>query len=287
MRTVFLLVALLAASSQAAAADQVADSEMWLKMGVKLRRQGDHVGALEAFSRAHKAHASGKTMAQIGLAKQSLHEWSKASDWLQMALDTHEEWVESNRRPLEEAVSAVKAHIGWVVMTGPSGSMLWVDEISIGALPQKELRLDEGVHLAKVEKMGMQPWSANVTVKGGKTVEVVAMLEQARPLAKGDARLAAQPGLEVGAPPPGRKSQLGSMLGAGLIGGGMSIAVVGTVVWIQQERGAYGNFDSGVTGPLLLAGGLVGAIAGGVLIYMDRDVAVGLTAYGLMVSGTF
>jgi hypothetical protein len=79
------------------------------------------------------------------------------------------------------------------------------------------------------------------------------------------------------------------LLGAGLVGAGLSAVAVGTVVWIQQERGAYGSFDSGSTGPLLVAGGVVGAFAGGVMVYLFRDkpVAVGASACGPMVSGRF
>jgi len=136
-----------------------------------------------------------------------------------------------------------------------------------------------------VSREGLQNWSSTVTVPGGKTVEVVAMLAQAKP--KAEPPSAVEPRLDVSSL-VAHKNQLVSMLGAGLVGGGLCVATVGTVVWIQQARGAYGNFDSGVTGPVLLAGGLAGAIAGSVLIYLHwGTVGVGMTAYGPTVSGRF
>jgi hypothetical protein len=47
--------------------------------------------------------------------------------------------------------------------------------------------------------------------------------------------------------------------------------------------------QAGPTGPLLVAGGVVGTLAGGVMVYLFRDrlVAVGANAYGPTVSGRF
>jgi hypothetical protein len=69
----------------------------------------------------------------------------------------------------------------------------------------------------------------------------------------------------------------------------LAVATVGTVVWIQQAQGSYGTFDSGATGPVLLVGGVVGMLAGGVVLYVSRDTSVsaGMTSRGPVVGGRF
>jgi len=285
-RLLLVALAVIFVTGDARAADERDDSEMWLKLGVQLRRAGEHEDALAAFIRAHKARPSAKTLAQIGLAHQSLHDWARSADCLASALATHEDWVEKNRRPLEDALATVETHIGWVLVTGPSGATVSLDELSVGSLPMKEIRADEGEHFARVAKDGFETWSSKVRVVAGKTVEVVAILEQAKPRAL--AAGVVPPYLDVGRPVAG-SSRVPGIIAGGLLGAGVSVATIGAVIWIQQKSGAFEGYQTGATGPALLAGGLLGALAGGVGLYLTRDrpVAVGMTAYGPMVAGRF
>jgi len=262
------------------------ESEALIKKGVQQRREGENAAALEAFMRAHRIQPSGRTLAQVGLARQSLRQWAEAVDCLQGALGTHEAWVEKNRAPLEEALGAVKAHVGWLLVTGPAGARLWLNESPMGALPLKEIRLDEGGYVAKVEREGSRIWSQKVTVTGQKTIELVAMLEDAPPVV---ATVPTRPSVDVSPAEPSRKSDLGRTVGGGILGAGLAVAAVGTVVWIQQAQGSYGTFDSGATGPVLLVGGVVGMLAGGVLLYVGRDSSVSavMTSRGPVVGGRF
>jgi hypothetical protein len=95
--------------------------------------------------------------------------------------------------------------------------------------------------------------------------------------------------VDVSTVAPPRKSDLGKTLGGGLLGAGLAVATVGTVVWIQQAEGSYGTFNSGATGPGLLVGGVVGMLAGGVVLYLSRgsSVSAGMTARGPVVGGRF
>jgi hypothetical protein len=277
---------ILVASGQATAGARE-DSETWIKMGVKMRLEGDHAGALEAFLRAHHLNPSTRTMGQIGLARQSLHDWTRAANSLELALGSSDAWVDKNRKYLEDALAMVKSHIGWLLVAGPEGSDLYVDESGAGTLPLQGIQVDEGEHEVRVAKVGMKSWSTTAKIMGGKTTEITTPLEAEVP------RLASPvPTLAIDVTRPAPAKQMKGYLpicGAGLVGAGLSLAAVGTVVWIQQERGNYGSFDSGPTGPLLVAGGVVGALAGGVMVYLfrDRPVAVGANAYGPTVSGRF
>lgn len=283
-----IAVGTVASSAQTAEASGDEDSEVWIKRGIQRRRDGENVAALEAFLRAYRIQPNGRTLAQVGLAKQSLRQWGEAVDCLEEALRRHEAWVEKNREPLEEALGAVKGHIGWLLVTGPVGARLWLGDVPMGVLPLKEIRLDEGVYVAKVARDGARTWSQTITVLGQKTREVVVMLEEARPVEPVVAVAVRSPGLDVSRV-RSQGSGLGKTIGGGILGAGLAVATVGTVVWIQQAEGSYGTFDSGATGPVLLVGGVVGMLAGGVLLYVSRDssVSVGMTASGPAVGGRF
>ena len=281
-----IVVGTVASSATPAEASVDEDSEVWIRRGIQRRRDGENEAALDAFLRAYRIQPTGRTLAQVGLARQSLRQWVEAVDCLEEALRRREAWIERNRQPLEEALSAVKGHVGWLLVTGPAGARLWIRDIAMGTLPMKEIRVDEGLYVAKVARDGSRAWSQTVTVVGGKTVEMVAMLEEARPVEPVIAERS--PGLDVNAV-RSQRSGLGKTIGGGILGAGLAVATVGTVVWIQQAQGSYGTFDSGATGPVLLVGGVVGMLAGGVVLYVSRDTSVsaGMTSRGPVVGGRF
>ena len=263
------------------------ESESWIRKGVELRRNGANDEALEAFLHAHRIRPNGRTMGQIGLAHQSLRQWMKAADCLDEALASHEPWIEKNRAPLEEALAAVKKHIGWLGIRGLDGSHAWLNETPIGTLPLKEIRVEEGSYVVKVEHEEAAPWSQTVAVPGGKVAEAVAPLEEAAAVRS----VATQGGgVDVESARPGTAPLLRT-LGAGLVGASLAVAVTGTVIWIQQESGSYGTFNSGSTGPGLLIGGVVGMLAGSALIYWtaskESAITVGLNGRGPVVGGAF
>ena len=260
-----VLVLLVAGISGGAGAADVSSSEAFIRKGVKLRKAGEHAAALDAFLRAHELARSGRSLALVGLARQSLRQWMEAYDCLQGALSTPESWVRKYRGSLEEALGAVESHIGWLLVTGPEGAKVFVDERALGILPMKEARVEVGRHLVRVEKDGARSWSRTVTMLPKRTIEVVAMLE-AEPVVASIALPA--PGVDVrsgGVRPP--ESSAGTVAAA-VAGAGLTLTAVGTVVMIEEESGMYGSFDPGATGPALLAAGLVGAIASGIVMYM-------------------
>jgi len=265
----------------------LASRESWIRKGVELRRTGANEEALAAFLQAHRIRPNGRTMGQIGLAHQSLREWIKAAECLDEALASHEPWIEKNREPLEEALGAVKKHIGWLGIRGLDGSRAWLNETPIGTLPLKELRVEEGTYVVKVEHEEAASWSQTVAVTGGKVAEAVAPLEEAAAV-----RFVATQGVgvDVASPRP-ETAPLLRTLGAGIVGASLAVAVTGTVVWVQQESGAYGTFNSGTTGPGLLIGGVVGMLAGGALLYWtaskDSAITVGLNGCGAAAHGSF
>src|SRR5450432_1161850 len=101
-----------------AAAAPVDPAEATIEEGVKLRTEGKHVEALELFKKAHAEHPSARTLAQIGLAEGSLRRWVEAEGHLASALAAHDTpWIENrrNREALEQALGAIRGHIGTVI----------------------------------------------------------------------------------------------------------------------------------------------------------------------------
>jgi hypothetical protein len=275
-------VAAEAALAKAAERAPEAESETWIRKGVELRRTGANSEALEAFLHAQGIRPSGRTVAQVGLARQSLHQWLQAAECLEQALASHEPWVEKNRAPLDVALAAVKAHLGWLLVRAPPGSSAWVNE---RPLPMKQIRLEEGHYVVRVEREGSNSWSDTVAITGGQISDVVPALEASRPVVV-DVGSDQRTGLDAGE--TGR-SRLGWTIGAGIVGTGLAISITGTVVWIQQARGSYGTFNSGSTGPGLLVGGLVGMLASSVLMYWtrERSVSLGMMGKGPALGGSF
>lgn len=272
--------------SAALGADSLTEVDTLLKNGVQLRREGNHSSALGAFLKAHALSPSGRSLAQIGLARQSLHQWLEAETSLRLALETLDPWVEKHRRALENTFADIRKHIGSLLVLGAKDTRVFINEVYMGDLPMKELRLDEGYSVVRVEREGYKPWSQTVRVEGGKTTEMVAMLVKENVAPK----IADEPNLKMEASASQASgSQTQNLIGSGLFGGGLAVALVGATIWIHQASGYYGDFNSGNTGPSMVAGGIVGLALGAVLMYTseDKTIAVGLTSRGPMVAGRF
>jgi tetratricopeptide (TPR) repeat protein len=125
--------ALLAAAGQANAEDV----QRLLRAGVKLRQQGRDREALATFQRAGEIQRLPRVVAQIGLAEQALGLWPAAAEHVEEALAaTSDEWIQKNRRALEQAFENIKGQVGRLEVWGsPDGAEVLVDGRSLGRLP--------------------------------------------------------------------------------------------------------------------------------------------------------
>jgi hypothetical protein len=76
------------------------------------------------FKKVHAEHPSARTLAQMGLAEGSLQRWVDAEGHLTAALAAHgTPWIENrrNREALEQALAAVRGHIGTLLVVGTPG----------------------------------------------------------------------------------------------------------------------------------------------------------------------
>lgn len=113
------------------------DADDLIRQGVERRRQGDDVGALGLFERAYQAAQSPRALAQMGLAEQSLGKWVVASEHLKQALAANgDPWIVKNRSVLNEAVTRVGDHVGWLeIFGGTPGAEVRLDGTPRGTLP--------------------------------------------------------------------------------------------------------------------------------------------------------
>ncbi len=176
------LVAVLAAVASALvpASARADDDEALIRSGIQLRRQQHDVEALAVFQRAYSLVPTPRARAQIGLAEQSLGRWVASESDLRAALDTDDPWVGRNRESLEQALSFVSTHLGWLLVSSNVAASLVLDGAAIETLPmQHPARVAVGTVLVRVEAPGYAP--AEKTVRVGarepvlETVDLVAV----------------------------------------------------------------------------------------------------------------
>jgi hypothetical protein len=91
-------------------------------------------------------------MVQMGLAESSLKLWLDAEKHLSKALDaTTDDWVQHNTHPIEEQLAKVRAHLGWLVVTGTLNTEVFIDGTFVGKLPLSTSRIRRAEGPAEVQ----------------------------------------------------------------------------------------------------------------------------------------
>jgi hypothetical protein len=229
--------------SRAARAGDSAEAEALIRQGVELREQGRDERALPLFQKAYEILPSPRTAGQLGLAESATGYWIEAEQHLGIALESLDHpWIVKNRRALEDALGAVRQHLGELVIEGePAGAAVTVNHRPIGQLPLgKPVRVANGKVVVEVSAPGYVTDAETVTVAGGGSQPVTIALKPV-----------AAPVLVPAAPPPiveQQKSQgdhgglrrrlgWGAAIGAGVF---LVAAIIETVVW----QGKRSDFNS-------------------------------------------
>jgi hypothetical protein len=293
-----LVVAIVLATDLAGAAP--ADpAEPLIEQGVKLRTEGRHAEALELFQKANAASPSARTLAQMGLAEGSLKRWTDAEAHLVAALDAHDTpWIENrrNREALEQALTAVRAHIGTLLIVGPASIEVALDGKPLGRLPLAgPLRVAEGPIQVRGTAPGHRPTNVDATISGATETTVTLDLGPALP-----PPLPAAPIIDdeplIASPPNGGawKTWTGASLlavsAAALVTGAVWLAVDGNGT-CDPPAGArcLRVYDTKTSGWVALAVGGAAGVGGGILLWKGRhtDASVALAPGLLSVGGRF
>jgi hypothetical protein len=286
---VAILLATVVCSSVQAAEPETADQ--LVAKGVELRKKGDHAGALREFQAAHAKEPSGRTLAQMGIAEATLHDWVDAENHLSQALESTMPWVEKNRATLEQTLQTVRTHTTEISIYGTTGAVVTLEDKVVGRIPLPTVpRVNEGNVTVKVESRGYKPFVQTLPAKGGSQLIVTATLEPlppepAPPTSAPPAPLVtATPsgGADVSTHPARRWGGIG-LLTAGVVAatwGIVWIAVDGNSSWSDSNR----VWNTRTPGWFILGGGIAASIGGGYLLYSSRhgEVQVAASPAGLM-----
>ena len=292
------------------AAQAAETAEELIAKGVELRKQGQHERALEFFRRAHAEEPSPRTIAQIGLAEQSLKRWTDSESHLATALqDTSHAWIRKNRAHLQNALDVVRSHIGHLTVQGLPGAAVYVQGEPKGTLPlTAPIRLGEGEVSLQVTAAGRQNFIRSVTIRAGEVATVAAQLEPASYTPEPPKPVETTPSIPV-VPGGGSKDKdqpsttwnRGKIAGVTLLGAGvLSIAAGATLLLIDKNETCDAPFPGAmcgrrnqtrVPGWSFIGAGVAAGALGGVLLYHYRnpsgEVALGASPSSLFVSGRF
>jgi hypothetical protein len=300
MTSIVLSFALtLGGSTIAVAAPAPADAEALISKGVELRRKGMHAEAYEAFQKAHLADPSPRTLGQLGLAEQTLKKWVDSELHLTQALASPDfPWVARNRKPLEQALAAVKTHVGEVHVNGPRGARVRFDERDVGTLPlTNPVRVAEGTTTIRVELEAHQPFERTLNVPGGGALTLDANLTPLKPAV---AEPLVPTGLSpIGADQPERNAKMKRIAGWSLLG--VSAAAIGTgiafLVVDNDETCTKSSpnaicprlYDTKLQGWIAVGAGVAAGAAGGFMLWKSSRTEVALTVLpnALVATGRF
>jgi hypothetical protein len=255
-------------SKRSALADE--DGEGLIDRGVKLMADGDPAAALAVFKRAQTLSPGPRAQGQVGLAEAALERWVEAEANIGAALAVEDHpWTRRNRRQLEAALAAVRAHLGMLHVSGsPRGAKIFIGGLARGVLPSPPLRLAAGTLELSVRAPGYLPVYDDIRVEPASLTRVVIHLSTEPP-----ATVPKPPPLPP--PDPARSTWFGTSL---LVAGGAALAVGGYLLGADGKCADGGDARlchtvRDTTGAGFAAGGL------GV-------VAIGVGVFGL-VSGRF
>jgi hypothetical protein len=296
LRTAAVALIIVAHINPALARADDTDPEVLIMRGLDLRRAGRSADALALFRRAYEVAPSPRTLGQMGLVESSLQHWADAEAHLVAALATPDDaWVHRNRQFLDQARERTKEHMGELVITGPPGTKVSLDERPIGSLPlATPVRLVEGEIAINATSAGYKPFSLDLSIKGGARAAVSIVLEPIDLAAR-------NPEVQdLVSPSPAathRRLWMGTTLAVAGAG-----ALTWGIIWLAldgrrdcgagQPAACPTTYDTKTAGVLLAVGGGALALAGGALLYSGLrpgplNVALGMTTHSLRLEARF
>lgn len=241
----------------ATASAQTSPSEAEHQRGVQLRAQGQNAEAAEVFRAIFERTGEPRALARLGLAEGALSRWTDADEHLTTALArASDPWITANRASLEQALTAVRTHLGTVNVTcATPGATVQLGSDRPQPLPlQRPLRVTTGFVTLVVRAPGHSPTERRVAVPTGEDpiqVEVTLTPEATAPPPVVTAPLVvplsvptAPPAPPPALPPTTSRASWHRPVGIGLFAGAgvaLGLGVVGTIL----REGAVSRFNEG------------------------------------------
>ncbi len=252
----------------AAAYAQNPATEAEHQRGVQLRAQGQNAEAAEVFRAIFERTGEPRALARLGLAEGALSRWADADEHLTTALArASDPWITANRASLEQALAAVRTHLGSVMIVCETpGATVQVGEAPPQPLPlSRPLRVTTGFVAVVVRAPGHRALERRVAVPAGEDpirVDATLTPEAAEaPTPAVTPPVVTPPAVTppvvtppvVTSPPTSARASWHRPVGIGLFAGAgvaLGLGVVGTIL----REGAVSRFNEG-----------------GCLLHPDRD----------------
>jgi hypothetical protein len=149
---------------------QTTASEEEHQRGVQLRAQGQNAEAAEVFRAIFERTGEPRALARLGLAEGALARWTDADEHLTTALArASDPWITANRASLDQALAAVRTHLGTVNITcAAPGATVQLGNDRPQPLPlPRPLRVTTGFVTLVVRAPGHSPSERRVAVPTG------------------------------------------------------------------------------------------------------------------------
>jgi len=221
------------------------DEETLIKRGLEQREKGDDAAALRQFQNAHSRSHSGRSLAQVALAEQALGHWVDAESHLVEAMRHDQEpWVARNMNLFRQALGDIQSHLGSLELTGGvAGAEVKINDVGVGVLPLKALRVPAGSVALSVVAPNHFPMARTVTVPAGGLAREPVVLVPTPTAGDRPPADAGPAGVNVAAPSPDASWSGRRKLATGLAAAGVASLAVGIVFHVVRN-GRAGDFNN-------------------------------------------
>jgi hypothetical protein len=179
MRVSGILFIFLISLNFAHAADpKMEEAKRHFAQGVALYNDGNFNAALAEFDAAYKIKQSPSVLYNIGLTQKSLFHYNEAIDSLREYLAKEKKITKDQQKAVTQLITEMKALLAEVTINViPDGSVIKLDDRTIGQAPMKPYGIAAGNHNLEVMADGYKPQKKELVVSAGQPMTVNFKLE--------------------------------------------------------------------------------------------------------------
>lgn len=203
--TVCLLMLAVTTSSGYSSADEAPaklEARAYYKEGVAFVREGDFVGAVEAFRRAYAVSPNYAVLFNLGQAHAALGQSVEAVHSLERFLtDGGDHIAPARRREVAAIIARERAHIARIELdVSPEGAEVFIDGRRLGLAPIEAEDVPAGDHVIVARLAGYMPAIETFTLTGGSKREVALTLAAEPHETPADVKLARRKAVDCAKP---------------------------------------------------------------------------------------
>lgn len=168
MRSLVCVAAVFLTCQRAASADQ---SELFIREGVELRRQGRAAEALPKFQAAYDQSHTPRASAQLGLCEFALDRWVNAEEHIRESLAARSDpWIRGKREQLEDSLRSLREHLARLeIEDAPELAGVTIAEKFRGTVAASPFWIVPGKAKVTIEAAGFRTFEQEITVAKAET----------------------------------------------------------------------------------------------------------------------